>query len=202
MTTEDAEFEGWTYDRTAERAYVPARLGLLGKRLFWGCFWALVVAASADWLAGAWAPKASVSLLPRWLAAWGLGGLGVGIVLGLIAEALRRRSAPACSRCGQPMALIETLPSPSESQTRGYRVGPSGHAYVEDGEHTREVRKQWYGCRACRRHFLFDGKALLPVADMESQERDIALAERTIRGAVARQRKRASGPRGRPQPHR
>jgi hypothetical protein len=154
LKSEEAEFQGWTYDRAAE----AARQGLQ-KADVMGVLWIGAVLLMLGFIFFSLARRAHWGTVAQVVT----GGILVLGVIGLAVAAYlywQWKKKPAegfCLTCKEALALVYTLPGTQECQGGAFVRSATGHVYRWEAGPTRkcfEIRKQWHVCAPCKRYFL------------------------------------------------
>jgi hypothetical protein len=156
MNTEEEEFNGWSTDDRTAQTYAPIKFRKPVQALFFIPFWILIGTGILKYISG--------QSMPTWFTITCLGFMGVAIILAC-AIAVTHKKPPTCFKCRQPMKLVQTAPTQSECEQRGYIVGHSGHVYVRTGGWRRadEIRTSWYTCTRCKKYVLLDPQVRIPI---------------------------------------
>ena len=170
METEAQLFDGWSKDDQTARTYAPIKYRNHIKGLFYLPFGILI---GAGILKGISALSPPPGLVFACLACM---GISIGLAVGMDRF---HKKAPTCPRCGRPMKLTKTLPSPQDVERHHYMVGLSGHVYqrssMDGAGRVDEVQKRWYICPPCKSYVWLDLMAMplgrFPDA-MEQREAD------------------------------
>jgi hypothetical protein len=174
LKSEEAEFQGWTYDREAE----AARQGLQ-KADVMGVLWIGAVLLMIGFIFFSLARRAHWGAVAQYVCGGvlGLGGIGLAVAAYLYWQWKKKPAEGLCIKCKGALAPAYTLPGARECQGGAYVRGATGHVYRWEAGATRklwEIRKQWHVCAPCKRYYLADKESTDFVgttpADLEKRE--------------------------------